>query len=96
LRRDSPQWEYLFGPQLQNKNKCIPQTIAHLLSLYTWELNFGQTIWDKTNMLLGKSWGIYLKTFWEHDKNTLKTKKKTKFPFPFPFPLLYRKELDQS
>jgi hypothetical protein len=33
-------------------------------------------------VLLGTSWGIYLKTFWEHDKNTkLRTKKKTKNSF---------------
>jgi len=43
-------------------------------------------------VLLGKSWGIYLKTFLEHDKNTLKTKKKQKIPLPFP--LSNRKELD--
>jgi hypothetical protein len=50
-------------------------------------LNFGQTIWDKTKVLLGTSWGIYLKTFWEDDKNTklrIKTKKK-KFLSPLPF-----------
>jgi hypothetical protein len=23
--------------------------VAHLFSLYKWELNFGQTIWDKKN-----------------------------------------------
>jgi hypothetical protein len=52
----------------------------HLCSLYTWELNFGQTIWDKTKVLpFGTSWGIYLGTVWEQEK-------KTKNPFPFPTP----------
>jgi hypothetical protein len=46
-------------------------------------------------VLLGTYWGIYLKTFWEHDKNTkLRTKKKTKNSLPFP--LSNRKELDHS
>jgi len=77
----TPQWEHLFGPQLQNKNKCIPWPIAHLFNLYTWELNFGQTIWNKTKVLLGTSYGMYLRTLWEHDGHTLRTKKKKTF-FP--------------
>jgi hypothetical protein len=32
----------------------MSSTIAmDLFSLSTWELNFGQTIWDKTEVLLG-------------------------------------------
>jgi hypothetical protein len=42
----------------------------YLCSLYTWELNFGQTTWDKTHVLWGTSWGMHLGT-WEHDGNTL-------------------------
>jgi hypothetical protein len=51
----TPHWEHLFGPQLQNKNKCIPWPIGHLFNLYTWELNFGQTTWNKTMLVLGTS-----------------------------------------
>jgi hypothetical protein len=38
---------------------CTP--IFHLFSLYTWELNFGQTKWDKIEVLLGTFYG----TTWE-------------------------------
>jgi hypothetical protein len=58
----------------------------HLFSLYTWELNFGQTIWDKTQELLGTSWGMHLGTFWEQGKNT----KESLF---FPSPPLKRKKI---
>jgi len=40
-------------------------TKPDLFSVYTWELNSGQTIWDKAEVVLG--------TFWEHDENTLGT-----------------------
>jgi len=33
-----------------------------LFGLQTGELNFGQTIWDKTQVLLGTTWGTYLGT----------------------------------
>jgi hypothetical protein len=51
-------------------------------------VNFGQTIWDKTQVLLG--------TLWEHDGNTLRTrenKKQKKSLFPHP---LKKKKLDLS
>jgi hypothetical protein len=48
----------------------------HLFSLYTGELRFGQTMWDKTQILLGTSWG----THW-------KQVKKTKNPYFPPSPL---------
>ncbi len=38
---------------------------AYIFSLYTWELSFGQTIWDKTQVLLGISCGMHLKTLWK-------------------------------
>jgi hypothetical protein len=44
-----------------------PASSIHPLSLCT-ELNFGQAIWDKSELLLGTSW--------EHDGNTLGTRKK--------------------
>jgi hypothetical protein len=48
-------------------------------------VNFGQTIWDKTQVLLGISWGMYLETLWEHDGNTLRTReKKRKILLPQP------------
>jgi len=55
---------------------------------YIWELNFKQTIWDKSEVLLGMSWG----THWEYIGN----KDKTKFPPPSPPPPLKRKKLDLS
>jgi hypothetical protein len=56
----------------------------HLSSLCTWELNFGQTIWDKTQVLLGTSWEMHVGTFWELDRNKGKTKSKIKIPDPYP------------
>jgi len=50
-----------------------------LFSLYTFELNFGQTIWGKTHVLLGTSRGQYFRTLWEYDGNK---GKKTKIPSP--------------
>jgi len=35
------------------------------LSLYPWELNFGQTVWEKTK--------FYWEQIWELDGNTLRT-----------------------
>jgi hypothetical protein len=45
---------------------CTPA--LHLFTLFKGELNFGQTIWDKNQVLLGTSWGNTLGT-WEHDGN---------------------------
>jgi len=41
--------------QSQNRNKCAPKLPAGLFSLCTLELNFGQTLWDKSEVLLGTS-----------------------------------------
>ncbi len=62
------------------KQMCCP--MAHLFSLYTWKLNFGQTIWDKTkvlSVLLRMSWettwqlgepnGDMMRTQWEQRTN---------------------------
>jgi len=71
---------------LQNKNKS---TLLNY-SWYTGELNFGQTIWDKTQVLLGTSWGTHLGTLWELDGNMTVTHweqaEKTKNP-SLPLPL---------
>jgi hypothetical protein len=56
--------------------------------VYTWELNFGQTIWGKSEVLLKIFWGTIwnlgnlLVTLWEHDGNTLGMRKKQKIPSP--------------
>jgi hypothetical protein len=55
---------------------CTPR--FHLFNLYTWELNFGQTIWDKTQVLLGTSW----EHIWEHFKNKGKTQNNPCSPLP--------------
>jgi hypothetical protein len=60
---------------------CTPG--FHLCRLYPGELNFGQTIWDKNQVLLGTSWGI-----WEHLGN--KGEKKQKILVP-PTPLKKKK-----
>ncbi len=49
----------------------------HLFSLCTGKLNFGQTIWDKTQVLLGTSWELHLGTHWEQ-------RNKTQNPWPCP------------
>jgi len=56
----------------------------HLSSLCTWELNFGQTIWDKTQVLLGTSWEMHVGTFWElgNPLGTYENKGKKKNPCP--------------
>jgi len=46
---------------------------VYLFSIYTWELNSGQTIWDKAEVVLGTFWepfGNMIRTHWEHEKNT--------------------------
>jgi hypothetical protein len=37
------------------KTNMLP--MAHLFTLYMRQLNFGQTIWDKTGVLFRMSWG---------------------------------------
>lgn len=56
--------------------------------LYSWELNFGQIMWDKTKVRLGMFWG----TSWEHVGNMLRTRKEGKKFLPPSFPK--RKKLD--
>jgi hypothetical protein len=56
-----------FFRQQQQHDFCFSLQCAalhfHLFSLYTWELNFGQTIWDhKIQVLLGTSSGMHLGT----------------------------------
>jgi len=98
----TPEWKHLFGPQLQNRNKCIP-LIAHLFSLYKWELNFGQTIWIKRSYY----WEHLGERIWKQFRNwmeprgkiikphgnTLRTKEKNPSP---PCRLSKRKKLDCS
>jgi hypothetical protein len=43
--------------------------MAYLFSLHTWEFNFGQTICDRTEVLLGISCGDNLRT-WENPMGT--------------------------
>jgi hypothetical protein len=57
-------------------------------------VNFGETIWDKTQVLLVISWGMYLGTLWEHDGNTLRTREKNNQKSLSPHPL--NKKLDLS
>jgi len=60
-------------PSCKIENKCAPLQF-YLFSLYTWELNFGQTIWDhKTQVPLGTSSGMHLGTVWELNGNMLGT-----------------------
>jgi hypothetical protein len=76
-------------------------SMVYLFSLYTWELNFGQTIWDKTEVL----WGAFRVTTWEpgelmgthteHDENKEKRQKKKPTPPP-SYQVLKRKNLDPS
>jgi len=78
--RHAPNRSTSFGPQLQksrNKYTCW----LYLFSLYTCELNFGQTIWDKTQVILGTSWGTHSGTWWEHIGNK-GGKKKSSLPSP--------------
>ncbi len=49
--------------RLQNKNNYAPLDFT-----FSGELNFGQTIWDKTQVLLGASWGTHLGTIWDQGK----------------------------
>jgi hypothetical protein len=66
--------------------------ITHLFNLYTWELNFGQTIWDKSEVLFGNIWGTtwelmelfqnLMGTHKEHYENNTKAKKYLLHSFP--------------
>jgi hypothetical protein len=66
--------------------------MAHLLNLYTLELNFGQSIWDKFQVLLGTSWG----TFCEFDGNHMGPKNFFKNPSLPSSPPTTREKLDAS
>jgi hypothetical protein len=53
-------------------------------------------MWDKTQVLLGTSWGMHLETFLELDGNTLGTKENPKNSLSPPSPHPKRKTLDHS
>jgi hypothetical protein len=75
---EAPFWTH----PLQNRNKYAPLDYM----LYTKELNFGQTKWDKTLVLLGASWGMHPGT-WEPFGNILGTRgRNQKFPPSHPTP----------
>ncbi len=76
--------------QSETKNKSL---MAHHFSWYTWELSFGQTLQNKSEELLGTSWGNNLGT-WEPFGNLMKLigdKEKNK-----KNPLATQKKLDLS
>jgi len=62
-------------PLLQNRNKCALLDFTFVDYI---KGNFGQTIWDKTQVLLGTSWGI-----WERLGNKGKQQKNPCSPHPF-------------
>jgi hypothetical protein len=79
-----PQWKHLFGLPVAKLSQMY-SPIANLLGLYTWGLNFGQTIWDKIEVLLG----MPSRTCWEHVGNILGLREKAppqkkKLPLPHP------------
>jgi hypothetical protein len=88
-----PKWKHLFALQVA-KLKQMYSPIIDLFSLYTWGLNFEQTIWDKIEMLLGmplgttwelgESQGDLLRRCWEHNKNKGEKPPKKKLPILHP------------
>ncbi len=56
----SPMEAHVWTPVAKYKKICSHS--FHPFSLYTWELNFEQTICDKTQVLLEISWGMHLRT----------------------------------
>ncbi len=60
-----PKWKHLFGPQLQNRNKCASLNFTFLLYIQG-SGTLGKTIWDETQVLLQTSGGPQLGTLWEH------------------------------
>jgi len=65
--------------------------MAHIFNLYTLELNFGQNIWDKFEVLLGTSWG----TFCEFHGNPMGPRNFSFKSFP-SLPTPKREKLDAS
>jgi hypothetical protein len=66
--------------------------LAHLYGLYIWKFKFWQSMWYKSVLLWGTSWG----THWKIDGNTLmwtskspKTQKKKKWAIVEPFHWLH-------
>jgi hypothetical protein len=96
------QWKHLFVPPV-TKYKQMYFLTTYLFSLYTWELNLGETIWDKTKCYweyfedhISEHFGN-LKTLWELDGTHWEPEEKTKNPwFPPPPQPLKRKKLDHS
>ncbi len=86
------QWACLNGstsldPELQNRNKRA--ALGRTSSVYINESwNFGQTIWAKSEVLLGTSWGTL-----QELENHLRTREIYIYPSP---PLSKRKKLDRS
>jgi hypothetical protein len=64
--RHAPNRNTSFGPP------CKIETNVHLwITVYTRELNFGQTIWNRGAIgnILGNACGNTLRTWWEHIEN---------------------------
>jgi hypothetical protein len=74
-----------FGPNCEIKTNVLCHGPPFQFK-YIWEFNFKQTIWDKSEVLLGMSWGTILELE-EHIESTLGTrifKKITPLPSPPP------------
>ncbi len=62
------------GHSSSDPSPKIKANVLHLFSLYSWELNFGQTLWNKSEVLLGTSWELgepyknKMRTHWEPQK----------------------------
>jgi hypothetical protein len=56
MEMETPFWT----PNCKIKIKVFPYNPP--VQFIYMEVEFGQTIWDKTKVLLGTSWGIYLGT----------------------------------
>jgi hypothetical protein len=59
----------LSTPSGKIETPCLHSPMAYLFSSHTWELNFGQTICDRTEVLLGISCGDNLRT-WKNPMGT--------------------------
>ncbi len=98
---------YAITPNPKNRNTQVFPFGLPLYSLYTWKFNFGQSICDKSVVLLGTPWGTHwehcrkpFRNWWEHIRNSPKeTKIQTPTHNPFHtklYPLLFASSLDSN
>jgi hypothetical protein len=66
----TPQWEHLFGPQSQNRNRCAPLHLTFLVYIHgSWTLGKPRCYWEHVGECIWEHFGNLMGTCREHFGN---------------------------